>query len=71
LDLSGFTGMIARFSGCNRDFLLELFQEIVDHWDHSPWFRKQGEVAGIRDHGEFGVGDELEGPNGMFRRTKS
>jgi hypothetical protein len=72
LDLSGFTGVIARFSGCNRDrdCLLGLFQEIVDHWDHPPWFRKQGEVAGIRDHGELGVGDELEGLNGVYKTDK-
>src|SRR5208283_5716184 len=67
---SGFTGVIARFSGCNWDVLPGLFQEIFDHSDHLLLFRKQGEVAGVRDHGELGVGDELEGRNGVFQADK-
>jgi len=42
-------GVIARISGCKRDFLVRFFQEIFDHRDHSLLFPKQGEVAGIRD----------------------
>ena len=69
-DSSGFVRVIAHFGSCNWDFLLGLFQEIPDHRDHSLLFRKQGEVAGIRDHGELGVGDELQGLNGVFNADK-
>jgi hypothetical protein len=68
--LSGFTGVIARISGCKWDFLVRLFQEIFDHWDHPLLFPKQGEMAGIRDHGELGVGDELQGLKDMFKAHK-
>jgi len=33
-------------------------------------FRKQDEVAGGRDHGELGVGDELDGLNGVLKADK-
>ena len=38
--------------------------------DHPLLFRKQGEVAGGRDHREFGVGDELDGLNGVLKADK-
>ena len=69
-DSSGFVRVIAHSGSCNWDFLLGLFQEILDHWDHPLWFRKQGEVAGIRNYGELGVGDELQGLNGVLNADK-
>mgnify|MGYP006974889872 CR=1 FL=1 len=39
LVLPGFTGVIARFSGTQRDSLLRLFQEMFNDWDHSLLFR--------------------------------
>src|SRR6516162_8943938 len=50
--LSGFTGVKAHFGGCNWGGLRGFFQEMLDHSDHPVRFRKQREVAGIRDHGE-------------------
>ncbi len=70
LILFGLTRAITGFSGRNRDFLLGLFQEMFDHWDHPLWFGKQGEVTGIRDHREFSVGDELKGINCVFKADK-
>src|SRR5512144_2342664 len=68
--LSGFTGVIAHFSSGQRQSLFRLFQEMFHHWDNSILFRKQNEVAGIRDHGEFGVGDSLKGLDGVFNADK-
>jgi hypothetical protein len=38
--LSGFTGVIASFSSCQRNALLRLFQEMFNYWDHPLLFRK-------------------------------
>jgi hypothetical protein len=68
--LSGFTGVIARFSDCQWDFLLRFFQEMFDQRDHPLLLRKQGEVAGVRDHGKLAVGNELEGLKRVFKADK-
>jgi hypothetical protein len=68
--LSGFTGVIAGFSSCHWDSLLRLFQKVFDQWDHPLLFRKQREVAGIRDYGKLGVGDELDSFNGVLKADK-
>ncbi len=68
--LSGFTGLIAGCSGCQRNALHRLLQEMLSDWDHPLLFREQGEVAGGRDHGELGLGDELDGLNRVLQADK-
>ena len=67
---SGFTGLIARGSGCQRDSLLRFFQKMFDDWDHFLWFGRQRVVAGVRDHGELGIRDEPEARNGVLHADK-
>jgi hypothetical protein len=67
---SGFTGVIACFSGSNWDFLRRLLQEMLDHMDDPVWFRMQDEVAGIRDHGELCIGNEPKRLNRMLKANK-
>jgi hypothetical protein len=43
---------------------------MLDHGDHPLLFREQGEVAGIRDHREFGVGDAPEGFQRVLKPDK-
>ena len=43
---------------------------MFDDWNHPLRLRKQGEVAGGRNHGEFGVGDELDDLNGVLQADK-
>jgi hypothetical protein len=38
--LSGFAGVIASFSSCQRNALLRLFQAMFNYWNHSLLFRK-------------------------------
>src|SRR5580704_10638373 len=68
--LSGFTGVIAGFSRCQRNALLGLLEEMLNDWDHPLLFRKQDEVAGGRDHRKLGVGDALGGLNGVLKAYK-
>src|SRR5215469_1371155 len=43
---------------------------MFDHLDRFLLFREQSEVAGIRDHGKFGVWDEPEGLKGVLKAHK-
>ena len=67
--LSGFTGVIASFSSCQRN-LFSGFSRKCLTIGITLLFRKQDEVAGGRDHGELGVGDELESLKGVFKADK-
>lgn len=43
---------------------------MFDYRDYPLRLRKKGEVAGIRNHGKLGVGDELDGLNGALKAEK-
>jgi hypothetical protein len=43
---------------------------MFDHWDHPLWFGKQNEVAGVGDHSELGIGDNLECLKRVFNLNK-
>lgn len=62
--------MIAVSGGCQGESLLGRFEEVLDDGNYPFGFRKWGEVAGIRDHRKFSVGDEPKALDGMLHADK-
>src|SRR6201987_6232371 len=67
---SGFTGVIARIRGRQWGSLFRLFEEMLDDWNHSLRFRVQDEVTHVRDYGDLGVRNELDGFHGVLNADK-